>query len=216
MLNFGLWSSSKGMVRVPDLINLTRQEAIASIQNAGLVHSGDSSTTTQNINLNNRVSLQSVNANDLVQYESEISFIYYNYVEVTTTTTTTPTPTTTPPITDPTNPTTGSTNPTTGTTPTPTTTPEDCDYVDAPTYCLNVDSQGYGDLYQRSWTAGCPDVFRGRSFCGVPATTTQATTQATQATTAGCVYNGQITIVPCGNNNCVYSNCGEFLGYTST
>jgi hypothetical protein len=43
-----------------------------------------------------------------------------------------------------------------------------CDYVDGPTYCLNVDSQGYGDLYQRSWTAGCPDVSLGRSFCGVP------------------------------------------------
>lgn len=201
MLGFiGKWASSKGMVRVPDLSNLTRQEAIASIQNAGLVHSGDSSTTTQNINLNNRVSLQSVNANDLVQYESEISFIYYNYVEITTTTTTTQGGG-------------GGTNPT-NPTPSPTPSPE-CDYEDGPTYCLNVDSQGYGDLYQRSWTAGCPDVFFGRSFCGTTSTTTQAT-QATQATTAECVYNGEVTIVPCGYNNCVYSNCGEFLGYTST
>ena len=45
-----------------------------------------------------------------------------------------------------------------------------CDYTDAPTYCLNVDAQGNGDAYQRSWTAGCPDVYLGRSFCGVAPT----------------------------------------------
>jgi hypothetical protein len=47
----------------------------------------------------------------------------------------------------------------------------ECDYVDAPVYCLNVDAQGYGDAYQESWTDGCPDVYLGRSFCGVPAPT---------------------------------------------
>jgi hypothetical protein len=33
---------------------------------------------------------------------------------------------------------------------------------------------------------------------------------------APCTYNGNITIVPCGYNNCVYDNCGDFVGYTST
>ncbi len=90
MLGFlGKWASSKGMVRVPNLSNLTKEEAISAIENAGLRHTGNSSTSTQNINLNNRVAVQSLNADDLVEYESEISFIHYNYVEVTTTTTTT-------------------------------------------------------------------------------------------------------------------------------
>ena len=46
----------------------------------------------------------------------------------------------------------------------------ECDYTDAPVYCLNVDAQGYGNAYQQSWTAGCPDVSLGRSFCGVAPT----------------------------------------------
>ena len=50
----------------------------------------------------------------------------------------------------------------------------ECDYVDAPVYCLNVDAQGYGDAYQESWTDGCPDVSLGRSFCGVAPTPTPA------------------------------------------
>jgi hypothetical protein len=52
----------------------------------------------------------------------------------------------------------------------------ECDYVDAPTYCLNVDANGYGDAYQQSWTSGCPDVSLGRSFCGVPTPTPTAPT----------------------------------------
>ena len=93
----------------------------------------------------------------------------------------------------------------------------ECDYTDAPVYCLNVDAQGYGDSYQRSWTAGCPDISLGRSFCGVPeptpvaptpivvpvaptpiVTPTAPTPIVTPTAPAGCVPNGTYTYVyPC-------------------
>ena len=38
----------------------------------------------------------------------------------------------------------------------------------------------------------------------------------TAPTPTGCVYNGNVTFVSCPPNVCVYDNCGEFVGYTST
>lgn len=84
------------MVLVPDLSGLTNNQAEAAIIAAGLTYSGSSSTTTNNQSLANQIVSQLPNANDLVPYESGVSFIYYNYVATTTTTTTTTTsPTTT-------------------------------------------------------------------------------------------------------------------------
>ena len=86
--SLGLWSSSKGMVLVPNLSGLTNTQAEAAIVSAGLTYSGSSSTTTSNISLSNQVVSQLPNANELVPYGSDVSFIYYNYVATTTTTTT--------------------------------------------------------------------------------------------------------------------------------
>lgn len=80
MLNpIGSWSSSKGMVKVPNLSGLTRDEAMDAITDAGLSIGGDSSTSTGDNNLNNKVASQLPNANELVEYESSVSFIYYSY-----------------------------------------------------------------------------------------------------------------------------------------
>lgn len=80
MLNpIGTWSSSKGMVKVPNLSGLTREQAMDAIDAAGLTIGSDSSTTTGDNNLNNKIASQSPNANELVEYESLVSFIYYSY-----------------------------------------------------------------------------------------------------------------------------------------
>ena len=69
------------------------------------------------------------------------------------------------------------------------------------------------------WTpSGCPNKCIGDappapSPVAVPTPT--APTPTTPAP-AGCTYNGQITYQQCGWNTCVYDNCGNFLGYTST
>ena len=109
---------------------------------------------------------------------------------------------------------------------TPTPTPVACDYVDGSTYCLNVDAQGYGDAYQRGFPTSCPDMYLGRSFCGTPTPTPTPEPPffppffppsfEPAPGPAPCTYNGNIIIVPCGYNNCVYDNCGAFVGYTST
>lgn len=93
MLNFGLWAS-KGMVQVPDLSGLSTSAAVASIQNAHLVASDGGSTSTSNSALNGQIASQLPNAGDLVDYETSVSYIYYNYVPA-------PTPTPTPVPTDP-------------------------------------------------------------------------------------------------------------------
>ena len=99
MLNFGFWASSKGMVKVPDLSGLTKSAAITAIQNANLNYVDGGSTTTNNSSLDNIVASQLPNANELVQYESNVTFIYYTYVAVPTPTPVTPTPVTPTPVT---------------------------------------------------------------------------------------------------------------------
>jgi hypothetical protein len=81
----GNWASSKGMTKVPNLSGLNRTQAIAAITAAGLKHSGDSATTTNNLSLANMVASQIPNANELVSYETNVEFIYYNHVATTTT-----------------------------------------------------------------------------------------------------------------------------------
>jgi len=91
MLGFlGLWSSSKGMVLVPNLSGLTQAQAISAIQSAGLtVASIISTTSTSDSNLSNKVALQTPASGTLVDYETTVDLSIYNYVAVTTTTTTT-------------------------------------------------------------------------------------------------------------------------------
>jgi hypothetical protein len=79
MLNFGLWAS-KGMVKVPNLSGLTPTTATTSIEAANLIASNGGSTDTSNSGLNNTIASQLPNADDLVDYGTTVSFIYYNYV----------------------------------------------------------------------------------------------------------------------------------------
>lgn len=74
------FGSSRGMVRIPNLSGLTRPQALDAIRNSGLKFSESSTLTTFNQSLGDRVSSQSVPANTLVDYDSEISFVYFSYV----------------------------------------------------------------------------------------------------------------------------------------
>jgi hypothetical protein len=81
MLGFiGRFGSSKGMVRMPDLSGLTRPQALTALENAGLRFSGASTETTSNSSLADKIRSQSIAANTLLEYESEVSFVYYSYV----------------------------------------------------------------------------------------------------------------------------------------
>jgi hypothetical protein len=64
------------------------------------------------------------------------------------------------------------------------------------------------------WTPnGCPNRCDGDH---PPAPSPVATPTPAAPAPTGCVYTGSLPPVPCGYNMCVYSNCGDFLGYTST
>jgi hypothetical protein len=81
MLGFiGRFGSSKGMVRMPNLSGLTRPQALEALQNAGLKFSGSSTVTTSTQSLSDKIQSQSIAASTLLEYESEVSFIYYSYV----------------------------------------------------------------------------------------------------------------------------------------
>lgn len=68
------------MVSVPDLSNLSVTDATTAIQNAHLNPVNGGYTNTSNSSLNNKVASQLPNANDFVEYGTDVSFIYYNYV----------------------------------------------------------------------------------------------------------------------------------------
>jgi PASTA domain len=76
--------SSKGMVLVPNLAGLTITQATTALQNVGLVVGTGSLETTSNSSLNGLIkdSSQSIASGTLVDYETKISFITYNYVYV--------------------------------------------------------------------------------------------------------------------------------------
>ena len=76
----GKFASSKGMVAMPNLANLSRTQAIQAIQDAGLKISNSTPSTTSNQSDNDKVFQQSITAGQLVDYETAISFNYYNYV----------------------------------------------------------------------------------------------------------------------------------------
>ena len=134
-------------VNVPNLSGLSRSQAKTALESAGLTWT-ETSSTMQNINLDNTIENQGVASGSTVKIGDSVSFSYYLYVAP-------------PPVDPPSAP--PSTPPSTP----PAAPPTNCDYIDAPTYCLNVNAQGYGDGYQRSWTSGCPDVYLGYTYCGV-------------------------------------------------
>jgi len=77
MLNFGFWSSLKGMVKVPSLSGLTRTTATQSITNSGLVAVETGSTTTADDALNQKIASQTPELDTLVDYETNVSYTYY-------------------------------------------------------------------------------------------------------------------------------------------
>ena len=67
------------MVRVPDLSGKTRADAKTAIANAGLKFGTESSSSNSlGSSYNGDVKSQTIAANTLVDYETEISFTYYN------------------------------------------------------------------------------------------------------------------------------------------
>jgi PASTA domain len=81
MLSFiARFGSSKGMVLVPNLSGLTTAQATSEIQNAGLIFSGSSTSTTSSPSLGDTVFSQSIASGTLVEYETAISFANYVYV----------------------------------------------------------------------------------------------------------------------------------------
>ena len=77
MLNFGFWSSLKGMVKVPNLSGLTRTTATQSIVDNGLVAVETGSTTTADDTLNQKIASQTPPIDTLVDYETNVSYTYY-------------------------------------------------------------------------------------------------------------------------------------------
>jgi hypothetical protein len=86
MLNFGLWSSSKGMGIIPNLEGLTLNEARTAITNAGFNLGNETSIGNSNgaNSSNNGKAKARVDTGSLLQYESTIDFEYYSYVVVPT------------------------------------------------------------------------------------------------------------------------------------
>lgn len=75
----GKFASSKGMVLVPSIVGLSRQSAEDAIEAAGLIV-GSITTTSGSSSQNNNVSSQAIPANTLVDYDTQISFVVYEYV----------------------------------------------------------------------------------------------------------------------------------------
>jgi hypothetical protein len=99
LTNIGILASGKGMVLVPNLSGLTKENAAITIANAGLIPIDGGSTSTENSALNNTIASQLPNAGELVPYESQVTYIWFNFVPAPTPPPT-PTPVSpTPPIT---------------------------------------------------------------------------------------------------------------------
>lgn len=79
----GKFAASKGMVKMPDLSGLTRQEAKDAIADAGLNFGTETVGTNESgTSYNGKVKTQAVSADTLIDYESTVSFTYYDtYVE---------------------------------------------------------------------------------------------------------------------------------------
>lgn len=75
----GRFAGAKGMVQMPDISNLTPEQAATALSSAGLRAKTQTSVTTSNSALGNKVFNQSFTAGQLVDYETDIDFSYYIY-----------------------------------------------------------------------------------------------------------------------------------------
>jgi len=80
LIHPGFWAASKGMVLVPNIVGQTTTNATNLIIAAGLLNSGNSTTSTSNAGLNGQVASQDPAALTKVSYESNVSYISYVYV----------------------------------------------------------------------------------------------------------------------------------------
>lgn len=80
LIHPGFWAASKGMVLVPNVVGQTTTNATTAIIAAGLLNSGNSTTSTSNAGLNGQVASQDPAALTKVSYESNVSYISYVYV----------------------------------------------------------------------------------------------------------------------------------------
>ena len=79
LIHPGFWAASKGMVLVPNVVGQTTTNATTAIIAAGLLNSGNSTTSTSNAGLNGQVASQDPVALTKVSYESNVSYISYVY-----------------------------------------------------------------------------------------------------------------------------------------
>jgi hypothetical protein len=79
LIHPGFWAASKGMVLVPNIVGQTTTNATNAIIAAGLLNSGNSTTSTSNAGLNGQVASQDPAALTKVSYESNVSYISYVY-----------------------------------------------------------------------------------------------------------------------------------------
>lgn len=75
----GRFASAKGMVRVPNLSNLSRASAQSAIEAAGLVYGGFADTVVADSGLDDKIANQNILPNTLVDYETVISVTRYRY-----------------------------------------------------------------------------------------------------------------------------------------
>lgn len=75
----GRFAAAKGMVRVPNLIGLSRAAAQSAIEAAGLVYGGYSDTNVADSGLDDKIANQSILSNTLVDYETSVSLTRYRY-----------------------------------------------------------------------------------------------------------------------------------------
>lgn len=73
----GIISTLKGMVRVPNVVDLTTSNAQTELSNAHLNNTGNTTEGTGDSNLNGKVKSQSPAADELVDYESNVSLVSY-------------------------------------------------------------------------------------------------------------------------------------------
>jgi hypothetical protein len=76
----GFWSSSKGMVLVPNIVGLSTTAANAAISAASLANSGNTTTNTSDSGLNGKIASQDPVSGTKVQYETNVSYVSYNYI----------------------------------------------------------------------------------------------------------------------------------------
>lgn len=74
----GKFASSRGMATVPDISGLSRTDAKTAIAAAGLVFSSESSSSNSvGSSKNGLVKTQSISAGTLAEYDTSMSFTYY-------------------------------------------------------------------------------------------------------------------------------------------